>query len=530
MIWVDRLVQKIKQRNLKKEWVDDMKTPSGRIHVGSLRGVIIHDLVYKVLKENGINVQFSYVFNDFDSMDSIPAYLDYQKWEKYAGMPLCRIPSPISGYPSFASFYAQEFIDVFQKLDCHPKIIWSSELYQTGKMDNVVMKILKNADKIRKIYKEVAKAEKPDNWFPYQPVCQKCGKVGTTNTYRFDGKYVYYRCEPRQVTWAAGCGYEGKVEPKGDNGKLPWKVDWPAHWQVIGITIESSGKDHMSKGGSYDIASHIAKEVLGINPPEAFGGYEWFTVGGKKMSSSKGIGASAKEISTILPPSVFRFFIVRAPIQTHIDFNPSREVLFNIFDDYDRCFNAYFDKVEGKIPPGKKGEVLTDFARIIELSKVFDLPKKRLYLPRFRTIYNLLLQKKDNLTSFFEGLKKDKLNKEEIAILEERIFYAKKLMEREEETTSKNNLNQATNFTLNNNQKKFLKTLKENLEKLETFEKEKIQEVIKNTLNETGISPKEAFQGFYLTLTGKPFGPKAVDLIINLGIKETINNLVKNVK
>jgi lysyl-tRNA synthetase class 1 len=228
-----------------------------------------------------------------------------------------------------------------------------------------------------------------------------------------------------------------------------------------------------------------------------------------------------KKYLKFLPPQVLRFLFVRTPITTHIDFNPSKETLFNLFDEYDRCFSAYFDKQEGKLPQGKQGEVMADFARIIELSKVFDLPKKRLYLPRFRTIYNLLLQKKDDLTSFFEGLKKDKLTKEEKTILEERIFYAKKLMEREEETTSKNNLNQATNFTLNNNQKKFLKTLKENLKKLETFEKETIQEAIKKTLKETGIPPKEAFQGFYFVLTGKPFGPKAVDLIVSIGERES---------
>lgn len=67
----------------------------------------------------------------------------------------------------------------------------------------------------------------------------------------------------------------------------------------------------MSSGGSYDVASHIAKEVLNYNPPEAFGGYEWFTIGGRKMSSSKGVGSSAKEVSEILPPQVLRFLFVR---------------------------------------------------------------------------------------------------------------------------------------------------------------------------------------------------------------------------
>jgi len=529
MIWVDRLAQKIKQRNLKKEWVDDMKTPSGRIHVGSLRGVVIHDLVYKVLKENKVNVEFSYVFNDMDPMDALPVYLDKEKYLPHMGKPLYKIPSPDPKYKNYAHYFAQEFIEVFNKLNCHPTIIYSSNLYKEGKMNQVIKKILDNVEKIRVIYKKVAKAEVGKNWFPYNPICQKCGKIGTTDVYRWDGKYVYYRCLFDKVFWAKGCGYEGKVEPIFDNGKLVWKVDWPSHWQVIGITIESSGKDHMSSGGSYDIASHIAKEVLGYPPPEAFGGYEWFTVGGKKMSSSKGVGSSAKEVSEILPPQIFRFLFVRTPITTHIDFNPEKNTLFNLFDEYDRCLSAYFDKQEGKIPQGKQGEVIADFARIVELSKVSDLPKKRLYFPRFRTIYNLLLQKKDNLVAFFEGLKKGKLTKEEKTILEERIFYAKKLMEKEEETITKNNLPQSTNFNLNDNQKRFLKKLKENLERLEGFEKEKIQTIISKTLTQTNVSPKEAFQGFYLVLTGKPFGPNATNLIMSLGIKK-VTKIFQNVE
>jgi len=525
MIWVDRLVQKIKQKNSKKEWVDDMKTPSGRIHVGALRGVVIHDLVYKVLKENKIDANFSYVINDMDPMDALPVYLDKEKYLPHMGKPLYKIPSPDPKYKNYAHYFAQEFIDVFNKLNCHPMIIYSSNLYKEGKMNQVIKKILDNVEKVREIYKKATKAPISKNWFPYNTICQKCGKVGTTDVYKWDGKYVYYHCLPNKVIWAKGCGHEGKVEPIEDNGKLVWKVDWPAHWKTIGITIESSGKDHMSSGGSYDIASHIAKEVLDYPPPEAFGGYEWFTIGGKKMSSSKGVGSSAKEVSEILPPQVLRFLFVRTPITTHIDFNPNKQTLFNLFDEYDRCFSAYFDKQEEKIPQGKQKEVLTDFARIIELSKIAELPKKRLYLPRFRTIYNLMLQKKDNLVSFFEGLKKDRLTKEEKAILEERIFYTKKLMEREEEILTKNNLTQTTSFTLNDNQKKFLKELKENLEKLDIFEKEKIQQVLSQTLKQTDVSPKEAFQGFYFVLTGKPFGPKADDLIVDIGKKELLNRL-----
>lgn len=519
MIWVDRQVNNIKQRKLSLEWVDDMKTPSGRIHVGSLRGVLIHDLIYKALKEQSVNVRFSYVFNNMDPMDGLPIYLDKQKWEQYMGIPLYKIPSPEKGFKNFGEYYAQEFIDVFNSINCHPEIIWSSELYKSEKMNQVIKLILDNADKVRDIYKRVAKVDRPTTWFPYNPVCQKCGKIGTTNVFKWDGKNVYYRCELHLVDWAKGCEYEGKVEPINENGKLPWKLDWPAHWKVIGITVESSGKDHMSSGGSYDMAVHFCKEILNIEPPEAFGGYEWFTIGGQKMSSSKGIGTSAKAASQVLPPELLRFLLVRTHLETHLDFDPFGDTIPNLFDDYDRCLNSYFLKLENKIPEGKQGEVTLDFARIAELSAVSPLPKKRLFIPRFRTIANLLKRKSD-VADFFTKQKKTPLTTDEKTILEERIKYANLYL-----SNYAIEKPPAKPFSLNDNQKKFLSILKAQLTELKSIDKDNLQQCIFSALKTSGLKPKEAFLGFYQTLTGKDFGPKATDLILELGTDNVINKL-----
>ena len=42
MFWAD----KIAADAVGEQVVNDSKTPSGRIHVGSLRGVVIHDVIY----------------------------------------------------------------------------------------------------------------------------------------------------------------------------------------------------------------------------------------------------------------------------------------------------------------------------------------------------------------------------------------------------------------------------------------------------------------------------------------------------
>jgi len=534
MIWPDREAKRLKERNLPLEWADDMKTPSGRVHVGSLRGVIVHDLIYKALKDIEVNAKFSYVFNDIDPMDGMPSYLDANKWGKHMGEPLYKIPSPEPGFKSFADYFAKEFISVFNSINCHPQIIWSSELHRAGKMNEVIKLILDKADVVRDIYKKVVKKDRTSNWFPYNPICEKCGKIGTTSVYKWDGKYVYYKCEEKMVEWAEGCGYEGQVEPINENGKLVWKLDWPAHWKVIGVTIESSGKDHMSSGGSYDMGIHFCKNILGTVAPDALGGYEWFTIGGKKMSSSKGIGSSAKEVSQILPPDLLRFLLVRTPIKTHLDFDPVGDTIPNLFDDYDRCLNAYFLKLENNLPKDKAGEVAADYARIIELSEVKPLPKIRLYIPRFRTIINLLKAKNEDLTVFFETQKKIKLSSEEKAILEERIKYAKIYLEKysQEKIDSVN----SKEFLPSEKQKKFIFQLTSQLKMIKNMEdKDSVQNAIFVSIKESAINPKEAFTAFYQTLINKPFGPKAADLIQEFGIEKVIkllnsNRVVINIK
>ena len=521
MIWVDREVKKIAERKLKIEWVDDMKTPSGRIHVGSLRGVIIHDLMYKVLTEKNIPAKYTYVFNDLDQMDSIPSYLNYDEWEKYAGMPLCNIPSPEPGAKSFAEYYANEFQQVFESINCHPEILRSSELYRSGKMNDVIKEVLDAAPKIREIFLTVSKATKPADWFPFQVICEKCGKLGTTYVNKWDGEFVYYQCKPDMAQWAKGCGHEGKVSPYNGTGKLHWKLDWPAHWKKIGVTIEGSGKDHMSAGGSYDFASAVCREVLHYDPPYALG-YEFFNIAGKKMSSSKGLGATAVESSKILPPELLRFLLVRTPNGTAIDFNPYGDTIPNLFDDYDRCLSAYMDKLENKIPLGKEGEVILEFARIAELSEVRPHPKKRIYIPRFRTVVSFINSKAD-IYELFEKHKGSKLTEEESEVLKERIEYAHKYLKNYAAKDEKVIFNKAVpkNFQMTNEQRLFITELLAQLQKQPAAERDAVQEMVFNVLKKNNLKPKEVFSGFYRLLINKDFGPKASDLILEYGIDKT---------
>ncbi|MBI4226536.1 lysine--tRNA ligase, partial [Candidatus Roizmanbacteria bacterium] len=492
---------------------------------------------------------------DFDPIDGLPPNLT-KDFSQYMGYSLRMAPSPDKKYKSFADYFAEDFKHVLESLGLKAKYLSSWDMHREGKFNEVIKIALDKKDKILEIYRKVAGYQKKAaDWYPLQVICPKCNRLGTTKVTAWNGKVVTFTCEPNLVTWAKGCGHSGTISPFDGNGKLPWKVDWPAHWKVLGVTFEGAGKDHASRGGSYDIAFELCKQVFNYPKPFYFP-YEFFLFGGKKMSSSKGIGLKARDLTGLLPPDLARFLIIRLSPEKTLEFNPNGDAIPNLFDDYDRCSNAYFLKLENKVPEMKHflnnskmrnpepsadrrsgsrekvGEVILDFARIIELSEVKPLPKKRLYLPRFRTIANLLKAKNNNLPTFFEKQKKAKLNSEEKAILEERIKYAKLYLEKydEEKESTLHQNKYASGQAINNQQftikqKKYLTILSDRLMQLNNPTRATIQKVIFDSIKQSDLDPKSAFQAFYLVLTGKPFGPKAADLILEIGVEKVVKKL-----
>jgi len=503
MYWADKIAKELKKRKLPLEWVDDMKTPSGKIHVGALRGVIIHDLIFRALIDAGVKAKYTYVFDDHDPMDALSVNLPQEKFAKYLGFPLNKIPSPEPGFENFAQYFAQEFIEVFNKLGAKPEIIWASKLYESGKMDGVIKECLDKAEIIRKIYQKIAGAKKGKDWYPFQVICEKCGKVGTTRVFNWDGKKVFYRCEPNLVTWAKGCGYEGKISPFGGTGKLPWKVEWGAKWKAIGVTVEGAGKDHMSKGGSHDIAKAICKEVLNYPVPYPLA-YEWFLVKGKKMSTSKGIGVSAQEISEVIPPELLRFLMVRTDYRQAINFDPGGQTIPNLFDEYDRCALIFFQE-------GRK----SDFGRIFELSQINPKKPERPVGIRFRQLVQWV-----QMPSMVDKISKN-------PVLAKRAKYGKIWLERfapeEEKFEVKEELPKEA-VKLSNSQRQLLRKIAKEIDK--KWEPEKFQNEIYQWGKALGLTSGQTFQAIYLALLAKDHGPKAAWLILSLD-KEFIKKRFK---
>ncbi len=502
MFWADKIAKQIIDSGEHKPyWVDDMKTPSGRVHVGALLGVVIHDLVFRALKDAGVEAKYTYVFENHDPMDDIPSYLPREKFEKYLGMPLFAIPSPAEGYKDFAEYYAFEFKEAFNKIGSHPEILWTKDLYTSGKMNEGIRKVLDNAEEVRRIYQEMYKKDIADDWYPFQVYCESCGKVSTTRVYDWDGEHVHYRCPIDATEWTKGCGHEGKTSPfsdeEGMKGKMPWKVEWAAKWQAIGVTVEGAGKDHMSRGGSHDLASQIAKRVLGYPVPYPVG-YEFMLIGGRKMSSSKGRGFAAADIVTILPPELVRFLIVKMNIQQQTNFDPAEgDTIPKLFDEYQEHAREYFS--------GEKN----DQARIFELSQVSEAKKPPTV--RFSTLAQWVQMPNMESSIKDQGL-------------EEWAEYARVWIDRFAPDSEKFLVQQELPLIakdLSSEQKNFLHgvvDLLQNASDAESFQKD-----IYLKAKEMGLPSKDAFGAIYIALLGKTSGPKAGWLILSLD-KEFVQN------
>src|SRR5258708_32987421 len=188
MYWADKVAKEIiDSGKFKTYWVDDMKTLAGFPTVGSLRGPLIHDLVFRALEHAKHAVAFTYVFNDFDPIDGLSDDIK-ENFTKYMGFPLKTAPSPQPGFDSFADYFADDFSRVLDKLGVKPTYLSSWDMYHQGKFDRVIKVALDNASKIQDIYQKVSGSKKKElGWLPFQVICERCGKLGTTRAYEWAG-------------------------------------------------------------------------------------------------------------------------------------------------------------------------------------------------------------------------------------------------------------------------------------------------------------------------------------------------------
>jgi lysyl-tRNA synthetase class 1 len=298
--WIEDVVQEILERDFDDYFISTGKSPSGSIHIGIMRELIVADVIKRELLRLKKEARSMFVIDDYDPLRSLPQSVSLSLSE-WAGVPYSDVPDEFGCCESFGAHWANELIDTFPEFGINPEIVWTSKLYETEEMLDAVRICLKKTEAIREIMKEyVAKdfsAEQKkqyldamESWYPASVICPECGKFQSgakgeivpnrVTDYDEEKDLVSFECP--------GCGHKATLPLSDVRIKLTWRVDWPAKWYVLYVSCEPAGKDHSVKGGSYDTGLEVSRRVFGWDGPVKVP-YEWVRISGRDMSTSEGI-------------------------------------------------------------------------------------------------------------------------------------------------------------------------------------------------------------------------------------------------
>jgi lysyl-tRNA synthetase class 1 len=316
--WADEVAERVAERG-GTPVISTGISPSGEIHIGNMREVLTGDAVFRALQDRGVEARFNFVSDDYDPLRKVYPFLDSARYEPMVGKPLSEIPCPCGDHPSYADHFLEPFLKSLGHLGVEVEVVRASRMYGSGRMTPRVVEALAARDRIASILHELTGKEMGPEWSPFTARCGACGRMNGTRVTGFSAA-------DETIHAVCACGFDGTL-PMAGGGKLVWRIDWPARWKTLGVTVEPFGKDHSTRGGSYDTGVRIAREVFQIEPPFPIP-YEWIRLKGKgDMSSSRGNVLSVGDVLRAVPPEVLRYLVMRERPGRTITFDPGRPLL-----------------------------------------------------------------------------------------------------------------------------------------------------------------------------------------------------------
>ncbi|WP_232686606.1 lysine--tRNA ligase [Halobacterium zhouii] len=352
--WADTVADRILERDPEEPIVvKGGISPSGVPHLGNMNEILRGYFVAEVLRERGYDVRQLFTSDDRDPLRKLPrklADLDGNIVDlgdvnagalgKNLGAPYTDIPDPFGCCDSYGDHFSNLIEESARLLGVNVEMVSNTDLYEDGDFEDVTRFLLANRERGREVLSEYQDKVDAD-YVPFNPICEQCGKVTETVTaVDAEAGTVDYECTDMEAgdQTIEGCGHEGTATLR--DGKLPWRFEWPAQWQVLGVDFEPFGKDHAE--GSWPSGSDVARNVLGNVPPVPMV-YEWFTLNGEAFSSSSGHVVLVQDVLRMLEPEVVRYFFSKDPKKAR-DFSIER--LDQLVDEFDRFEATYFGEVD----------------------------------------------------------------------------------------------------------------------------------------------------------------------------------------
>lgn len=338
MQWLNQIVDEAVTRQPEGEiLVSSGASPSGTYHFGHLRELITCDAIVLELQRRGREARHIHFVDDLDGLRKIPGNIPAE-YAQYMGVPLCDIPSPDGSDRSYANFFLDNFVASIHALGIVLDVVYSHEKYRNGFFVPAIERSLERVPEARKALEAVSGRTLDEHWSPIQVM--ENGRLKNR-------KFLGIDTGAKTVSYEDVEGNAQIVRYDTGEVKLDWRLDWPGRWWLLHVCVEPFGRDHATKGGSYETGVQIMKDVYNALPPIPVP-YDFVNKAGdnKKMSASRGTGIDAHEAVKVLPAEVARFFMLQYPNTKRLYFDQEEGVV-RLVDEF-AALAAKADRTESE--------------------------------------------------------------------------------------------------------------------------------------------------------------------------------------
>jgi len=497
---------------------------SGVLHIGRLSDTIRADSVVTAIKDSGRRARLIWVAEDMDPLRKVPEGVP-KTYERFIGTPVSDVPDPYGCHASYSEHHTSEYLEVMDRFLSNKARRYSTRTeYEKGNFRPFVRRILSRQEEMKSILEKYAGRPLSENWSPWKPICQGCGKIITPRIIEAEGTYVKYRCVDYRFekTVAKGCGYIGEADALRDPGKLLWKGEWATEWARWRVSCEGGGKEYEVPTSAWWVNGEIAECILGFPMPVPFF-YEHLLIDGKKMSASLGNVVYPKEWLDVAPPELLRFLYNKKLMKTR---SFSWRLIPNLYDDYDRHARVFYGHVDNVSDKER-----SHMSRLYEISQIRRPPKRMPLLLDF-SFAALIAQIYDPDTSLDEALQalkrsglSKKLAMRDVEAVRERLVFARNWVKRYAPDYSID-LSASVPTHLPSSLKEEKGVLLELADRIQTDPvADSIQAAVFDVARKYGIPAPRLFRILYKLVIGRESGPRLGPLVCALGWERVVQRL-----
>ena len=471
--------------------------PSGLPHIGTFGEVFRTTLVRRAFEKIcNIPTRLIAFSDDMDGLRKVPDNVPNQEMlREHIGKPLTSIPDPFGTHENYAAHNNARLCAFLDSFGFEYEFKSSTAAYKAGEFDEMLLRILKNYDKIQAIMLPTLGEERQQTYSPFLPLDAETGKILQAKVTKIDAA-------KGTINYINESGKEVEIPVTGGNTKLQWKPDWGMRWAALGVDYEMHGKDLTP---SVAVSSQICK-AIGVAPPITFV-YEMFLdEKGEKISKSKGNGISIEEWLLYGTQESLSLYMLNSPqkakrlhfdvIPQHVDDYLKHLESHNKQTDEQKIDNPSWHINNGKMPTE---EMPISFALLLNLSGAANA------------------QDKETVWSFISRYTEGKTAKE-LPYLDKLVTLAVKYYENFIKPNKEYHKPNDTERTA-------ILSLKTKLEALpETSTAEEIQNQVYAVGCEFGYEKnlRDWFGLLYMVLLGSKQGPRMGSFIKLYGLQETI--------